>query len=174
MPSIRHSADVLICLYCLLILSCDDVPSSKIKTTGHYKTLQIEINSPYSCYNKIQMDSAGMGTTILGFRDASHNKTIKKQKQFFIHSAADKMRIQDLISRIEARSSVVSTRGYDLYNFTLVINDKQFINKYGQDSLLDNVLKILLPYVQSEDSGQCDYFNLLKQTLANESEDIIK
>jgi hypothetical protein len=63
---------------------------------------------------------------------------------------------------------VVSTRGYDLYNFSLVVDDKKFIDKYGQDTLLDNVLRVLLPYVQIEESGQCDYFNLLRQALANE------
>ena len=147
----------------LSILSCNEDLSGKNANSKSYKKLLIEINSPYSCYNQIELNNNSSGTALGGYIDtAGQNKIIKSKKDFIIRHDSDIIKISDLIDQMRLRPLVLSARGYDLYHFVFTIDGKKLVDKYGQDSSLDNVLRILAPYVRNEKSGQCDFFNLFK------------
>jgi len=129
------------------------------------RNLQIEINSPYACYNEVKLDSTWSGTSILAFRNAEGKKTLKEKKNFYVNTNEDKQKVLRLLVKIESRPPVFSGRGFDEYHFILNIDGKRYVDKYGEDTLISEMLTDLLPYVQMEDSGQCDYFQLLRQTL---------
>jgi hypothetical protein len=111
------------------------------------------------------MDSTWSGTSILSYRDSEQKKALKGKKKFVIRSDADRLKIISLLNRIKARQPVFSSHGVDLYHFTVNIDGRKYIDKYGQDSLLDDMLKSLLPYAEVEENGQCDFLYLFKQGL---------
>ena len=147
------------------ILSCKDGHSPENERVSGYKTVHIIMNSPYACYNEIQLDHTGSGISIFGYRDRQTGKTdIKIKKAFLIQSDSLKIKVDSLVDSICNRKPVSSTRGLDLYQFIVEIDGQKYVDKYGVDSLVNNILIILLPYVQSDPKvEQCDYFYFLKK-----------
>lgn len=157
---------IAIGLFSVWYLSCNGVGSSKNEIISKsYKHVRIIINSPYSCYNEINLDNTGAGISIFGFRNSNQSDRIKSKKDFSISSDNDKKRIDDIINTIASRSPISSPYMDDGYRFILTINDKQYIDVYGQDSLLSHALKIVAPYIQNDVNNECDFFTLFKRTL---------
>jgi hypothetical protein len=161
-----HSRLSILYIVYALILSCNDYSASKNTVIARHDFFEISINSPYSCYNEIHLDSDGLFTNIFGFNSGNNNKTIKKKTKLYIHSKADIAQIHELIGQIKTRGLITSSEGNDLSHFVLLIDDKKFIDKFGQDSLVNKILNVLVPYVQNEENLQCDYFNFIKRTHA--------
>lgn len=160
---IRHSLWTFIVL--LITLSCNDRLSSLSNEATNFKIIHIEIASPYACSNFVEIKNTWAGTASIGYGDTLEKRTIKGKTDFIIKPDSVKTNISNIINQIKMKIPVHSTYGYDLYHFSLTIDGKKFIDKYGADSLLDKLLFILMPNVQIEHSGQCDYFYLLQQAL---------
>jgi len=147
------------------VLSCNGGHSHANEQLSDYKSVDITINSPYACYNEIQMDQTGSGISIFGYRDRQTGKTdIKIRKPFRIHTDSVKLKVDWLVDSIHNRKPVYSTRGLDLYQFVVEIDGQKYVDKYGVDSLVNRFLILLLPYVQIDPKAeQCDYFYYLNQ-----------
>ena len=154
-------------IYCVVYFSCNEINSPKTSTNNHYGNFQILIISPFSCYNEIRLDSSGHGTNIYGISHLGETDTIKTQKDIYIEPDSDKKEINELVYDLKSRLPLQLSSKYwlDSYHFTLTIDGKKFIDKYRQDSLLDQVLKILVTYLQNDENGDCDFFNGFKRTL---------
>jgi hypothetical protein len=159
----RLYGSILITALFLIIYSCGGNASHTSKNSGDFKDIQIVINSPYACYNEINLTGQGRGTSSLSFRDSDDKTTPKKKKEFVISSAEINQRILSLVSQMESRSPVSTSRRFDEYHFVFKIDNKTYIDRFGHDSLLDVVLTTLKPFAILEDSGQCDYFNMVRR-----------
>lgn len=158
---------ILLGVNCACSVSCNNNETAKEVTTPKNITqFRILINSPYGCYNDILLDSMGSGIDIFGFRpspQATGKDTIVRKKQFIIRTDNDKAKIWQTITDIESRKAIKSSLGNDSYHFTLTINDQKLIDISGEDSLTTRILMVLSPYIQNNDSIECDYFTLLKR-----------
>jgi len=143
--------------------ACKERGSSKALTAPkRYDHLQIILYSPYTCYNEIQLDHAGLGINILGYHYPDSTSKIKTRKDFQLAPAAQK-KIQELVTGIQSRPLITSGYAEDKYRYVVTIDNKKFIDRFGQDSLLTTMLKAVAPYIHNEESGQCDFFYLFNQ-----------
>jgi hypothetical protein len=154
------------------LLSCNDQPSTNNERANAYKTIHIIMNSPFACYNEIKLDKTGSGISIFGYRDKQTGKAnIESRKAFLIQIDSIKLKVNDAVNRIRNRRLVYSTSGLDLYQFVVEIDGNKYVDKYGEDSLVNNFLVLLLPYAHIDPKiEQCDYFYYLKQNKSNKSE----
>jgi hypothetical protein len=153
---------ILLLALFLLANSCGGDRARTSENGGDFKNIQILINSPYACYNEINLDGHGNGRSILSFRDSDEKTTMKRNKDFVLSSADVNQKILSLVSRIKSRSAVSTSRRYDDYHFVFKIDNKTYIDKFGHDTVLDVLIKTLKTFALLEDSGQCDYLNLVK------------
>lgn len=147
----------------LSLLSCNDQSAKKI-AFHDFKTIQIEINSPASCYNEIQMNNSGNGISVVGYRSLGQNEKVRNKKTFNIIAHSDQENVSNTINKIIKRGPVSSSFGFDLIHFYLMIDGKKSIDVYGGDSLLDDLLVTLAPYARVEQKEQCDFFQLFHKS----------
>jgi hypothetical protein len=162
--NIRRPFYAVLALVYAGIVSCHSDPSHDM-SSSNFKTLQLQISSPFGCYDDIELESSGLGTSAYGLFDSEQRKVVKQQRRFEILSDSDKRDINLLIGRMQQRPLVSSGTGHDLYHFLLVADSVKLIDKYAQDSLLDKLLTKLTPYVV-EENNECDFFYLFKKTMA--------
>jgi hypothetical protein len=160
MLHVKYSVGIV--LFYIAFFGCKNIRSSETKP-DYFPNLQVEMRSPYGCYNEIQLDSTGLGSSIYGFRN-DHDTTIKSRRQFTINSDSDKSKILAIMTRIQSRGPVSSPPGFDEYHFILMLGGTKFVDKYGGDSLVHKLSEALLHYVQIKENGECDYFNLITKT----------
>jgi hypothetical protein len=127
------------------------------------------VYSPYSCFNEIQLDGSGSATAVYGFQGQDSPSVIKQKKSFIINADNDLNEIEEKVDRIISAPKIDTGRAYDLYRFTVFVNGKRVFDGYNQDSLITGILKLLLPYVEDKNNGECDFFNLLEQSIRSHS-----
>jgi hypothetical protein len=145
-----------------MLLSCKDHAARGV-VFNDFNDLQIEINSPASCYNEIKMNDSGTGISIVGNRSIGQKEKIRNQKPFDIVAVDDRENISNIIEKITKRAPVSSSVGLDLYHYCLLIDGKKFVDVYGGDTLLDKLLVTLAPFARVEQTGQCDFFQLFQK-----------
>lgn len=146
-------------LISLIIVSCNYDKENQPSQLSSNKKIHIGIYSPYSCFNEIWLDNDGYGTCVF----AINKDIVHRKNSIHIESFSDKERLFRLLDSIKLRPSFDSTTANDAYHFTINIDGRKVLDRYSQDTLLDQVLIVLLPYVASSENNQCDFFNQFKK-----------
>jgi len=169
MTKVKYLGCTLIGVILVGVLSCNYKRSTKYERVNGYKMVHVIMNSPFACYNEIQFNQTGSGISIFGYRDRQTGKTsIESRKTFLIQIDSIKLKVDDVINSIRNSKPVYSTRGLDLYQFIVEVDGNKYIDKYGEDSLVNNFLVLLLPYVQIDSKTEkCNYLFHLKQIAGN-------
>lgn len=150
----------------IIYVGCSDVVNTQsdniLQEEGNIHLL---IKCPYSCFNDIKIDKKGAGLSIVGFPKGNHADTIIEKKSFIINSENDMLALKRSVDSISTKPLKAPIPMDDGYRFTLTIDNKLVLDRYGQDSLINNILTILFPYVERVENGQCDFFNLYRRSL---------
>lgn len=148
----------------ILCTGCTDIGKSKVENIPEDQAeINLFIKSPYSCFNEVKINKKGAGVSIVGYPKGNQVDTIVGKKEFKINSERDMLILTRTIEAIVTNPSNNPTKMDDGYRFIVKIDNRKVLDRYGQDSLLNNILTLLLPYVEKDDNGQCDFFNLYKK-----------
>lgn len=149
--------------FSLFACCCTGPTSHKESSTNAFHFLRVTVKSPSACFDSVEIKNDWSGVASIGFLNTDGSQTIKRSKLFSIDADSTKRRCVDVLTQIKKRSPIRTNYGDDLAHFILTIDEKKYIDAYGQDSLLDKLLIQLIPYARIEEGRSCDVFNVLQQ-----------
>jgi hypothetical protein len=160
---------------CMLFFGSFRYNSTTIDNTHHanqetYKDCEILIYSPYDCYNDIKLYKSGLGFFSTGRQyedssagDKNKNDSLMNRIPFNINSEEEGMRITKLILYIKSRDKQTSHRIFDAFHFVLKIDGVKYIDVYGDDKQVNELLRIMLKYFEKKIDDKCGFFKLFKK-----------
>jgi hypothetical protein len=136
-----------------------------------YKDIEILIYSPWDCYNDIKFYKNGLGFFLTGRQyedssvsDKNKNDSLLNGIRFDIHSEDERAKITKLILYIKSRDKQTSHRITDEFRFVLKIDQVKYIDVYGNDKQVSELLRIMLKYFEKKIEDKCGFFGLFKKT----------
>ena len=163
---------IIICYFTIFSFSfCNNSSEVSLKTdelNETYKNCILSIYTPYNCYYSIAFDNIGSGI----FKAYNKYGKVVDQKRdsvissyfFKINADEDKMNVNKLFQLIKSGDTLHSNPMVDAFRFELIIDQKKYIDIYGENMQIDKLLKILLNYLSKNTDDKCGIFKLFKQT----------
>jgi hypothetical protein len=156
----------------VLFSSCRNnmhITTAKDEQKVEYKSCSLLIYSPYNCFYRIEFNKKGVGNlkavNNYGKSENHKNDSLISNYSFIIDSKNDMSKINKLIEQIKASDSLHSPLMFDAYHFQFIVDEKKYIDVYGENKQVSDVLKILLNYISKNDGDKCGILKLFKQTL---------
>jgi len=121
------------------------------------------IYSPYNCYYKIVFNTIGSGNMKTFVQsetlEGSQTDSVTGLYPFKIGAASDIQKLDKIIEQIKMGDTLRSARMFDTYSFKFWVDQKKYIDVYGQNEKIDKILKILIKYTKGS-NDRCQFFRL--------------
>jgi hypothetical protein len=136
----------------------------------NYDTCILLIYSPYNCYYQIVFNKGGSGIMKTFVKretpDGSNADSVIGLYSFKIGATSDMLKVDKIVEQIKAGDTLHSARMFDTYNFKFLVDQKKYIDIYGQNREIDKILKILFKYTKGS-KDRCGFITLFKKANKN-------
>jgi hypothetical protein len=133
---------------------------------SNFDSCRLIIYSPFSCQYNIRFDNIG-NVNIKEFTNNLAQDSLLSSFTFEINKG-DLNHLNELLTTVKSGDTVRSPRMFDTYGYSLFIDNKKYIDVFGENGKINDILRILIRY-RKVFNDKCGFFKLFKKAQGSSS-----